>query len=234
MAKFPAVEQAHKFAKDVIAGKIPACRYVRLACQRHMHDLAASEQAAYPYYFDAKEAQRKIAFIELLPHTKGEWAFKRQLVTLEPWQKFGLACTFGWKRKSYGMRRFRESYWEVNRKNGKSAVAAGVGLAMFSMDNEFGAEVYSGATTEKQAWEVFRPARLMVKRSPLLIEAAGIEVNASNLNKPGDGKSQLCGAGADFAGCRNHSGVLGDLGRWDGGDDGSQERGDEYKRTDIS
>lgn len=187
MAKFPAVEQAHRFANDVLAGKVPACRYVRLACQRHMHDLAASEQAAYPYYFDAKEAQRKIAFIELLPHTKGEWAFKRQLVMLEPWQKFGLACTFGWKRKSDGMRRFRESYWEVNRKNGKSVVAAGVGLAMFAMDNEFGAEVYSGATTEKQAWEVFRPARLMVKRSPLLIEAAGIEVNASNLNKPGDG-----------------------------------------------
>lgn len=187
MAKFPAVEQAHKFAKDVLAGKVPACRYVRLACQRHMDDLAASDRDDFAYYFDAKEAQRKIAFIELLPHTKGEWAFKRQLVTLEPWQKFGLACTFGWKRKSDDSRRFRESYWEVNRKNGKSVVAAGVGLVMFAMDNEFGAEVYSGATTEKQAWEVFRPARLMVKRSPLLIEAAGIEVNASNLNKPGDG-----------------------------------------------
>jgi phage terminase large subunit-like protein len=58
---------------------------------------------------------------------------------------------------------------------------------MFAADNEFGAEVYSGATTEKQAWEVFRPARLMAMRSPMLLEAAGIEVNASNLNKPGDG-----------------------------------------------
>lgn len=187
MAKFPAVEQANKFAKDVVSGKFPACRYVVLACQRHLDDMAASERNDFPFCFDAKEAQRKIAFIELLPHTKGEWAFKRQLVTLEPWQTFGLACTFGWKRKSDGMRRFRESYWEVNRKNGKSVVAAGVGLAMFAMDNEFGAEVYSGATTEKQAWEVFRPARLMVKRSPMLVEAAGIEVNASNMNKPGDG-----------------------------------------------
>ncbi|MBF4301408.1 terminase large subunit domain-containing protein, partial [Vibrio anguillarum] len=43
------------------------------------------------------------------------------------------------------------------------------------------------ATTEKQAWEVFRPARLMVKRTPLLADAAGIEVNASNLNIPADG-----------------------------------------------
>ncbi|HCF4467073.1 TPA: terminase large subunit, partial [Pseudomonas aeruginosa] len=36
-------------------------------------------------------------------------------------------------------------------------------------------------------WEVFRPARLMVKRSELLIAAAGIEVNASNMNTPADG-----------------------------------------------
>nr|WP_269117661.1 terminase large subunit [Vibrio cincinnatiensis] len=170
-----------------MAGKIPACRYIKLACQRHFDDVAKSKKKDYPYKFDKSEAQRRIDFIELLPHTKGEWAFKRQLLTLEPWQKFGIAMTFGWKRKSDGMRRFIESYWEVNRKNGKSAVAAGIGLSCFVQDREFGAEVYSGATTEKQAWEVFRPARLMVKRTPLLADAAGIEINASNLNRPSDG-----------------------------------------------
>ncbi len=187
MSKYPAYDQAERFAKQIIAGKIPSCKYVKLACQRHFDDLESSKKKDYPYKFDKAEAQRRIDFIELLPHTKGEWAFKRQLLTLEPWQKFGIAMTFGWKRKSDGMRRFRESYWEVNRKNGKSAIAAGVGLSCFVQDREFGAEVYSGATTEKQAWEVFRPARLMVKRTPLLSEAAGIEVNASNMNRPSDG-----------------------------------------------
>lgn len=57
----------------------------------------------------------------------------------------------------------------------------------FTCDGEFGAEVYSGATTEKQAQEVFRPARLMCKRTPMLMEAFGIEANASNLNRPEDG-----------------------------------------------
>jgi phage terminase large subunit-like protein len=75
----------------------------------------------------------------------------------------------------------------VPRKNGKSVIAAGVGIGMFVLDDEFGAEVYSGATSEKQAWEVFRPAQLMVKRSPMLVDSAGIEVNASNMNKPADG-----------------------------------------------
>lgn len=187
MSKYPSVDQAMKFAKDVLSGKFPACRYIHLAVQRHLDDLEKAKDKSYPYWFDPSEAQRRIDLIERLPHTKGEWAFKRQLLTLEPWQKFGIACTFGWKRKSDNMRRFRESYWEVNRKNGKSQIAAGVGISCFVQDGEYGAEVYSGATTEKQAWEVFRPARLMVKRSPLLAEAAGIEVNASNMNRPADG-----------------------------------------------
>ncbi|EMD5079239.1 terminase large subunit, partial [Salmonella enterica subsp. enterica serovar Derby] len=85
------------------------------------------------------------------------------------------------------LRRFREVYTEIPRKNGKSAISAGVALYCFACDNEFGAEVYSGATTEKQAWEVFRPARLMCKRTPMLTEAFGIEVNASNMNRPEDG-----------------------------------------------
>lgn len=185
--KYPRTDQANKYARDIVAGRLPSCRWVKLACQRHLDDLAASRARAYPYKFDAAEVEKKLQLIELMPHTKGEWGFKRQLVTLEPWQKFGLACTFGWKHKKSGYRRFRESYWEVSRKNGKSVIAAGVGISMFVLDGEFGAEVYSGATTEKQAWEVFRPARLMVKRSPMLIEAAGIEVNASNMNLPEDG-----------------------------------------------
>jgi phage terminase large subunit-like protein len=185
--KYPGVDQANKYARDIVAGRLPACRWVKLACQRHLDDLSASRGRSYPYKFDAAAAQQKLTLIELLPHTKGEWGFKRQLVTLEPWQKFGIACTFGWKHKKSGLRRFRESYWEVSRKNGKSVIAAGIGISMFVLDNEFGAEVYSGATTEKQAWEVFRPARLMVKRSPMLIEAASIEVNASNMCMPEDG-----------------------------------------------
>ena len=185
--RYPLVEKANRYAKQVVAGKIPACRFVIAACQRHLDDLVASKTRAFKYKFDPAKAEKKLALIQLMPHTKGEWAFKRQLVTLEPWQLFGLACTFGWVRKLSGVRRFRISYWEVPRKNGKSVIAAGVGIGMFVADGEFGAEVYSGATTEKQALEVFRPARLMVKRSPMLQEAAGIEVNAKNLARPADG-----------------------------------------------
>ena len=187
MTAYPNVDIANKWAKQVVAGKVPACKWVVLACQRHLDDLKKSKSRDYPYKFEPKLAEKKILFIELLPHTKGEWALKRMKIQLEPWQKFGIAVTFGWVRKKDGYRRFRESYWEVPRKNGKSAIAAGVALNMFANDGEFGSEVYSGATTEKQAWEVFKPARLMALRSPELIEAAGIQINAASLERPEDG-----------------------------------------------
>ena len=89
--KFPLVEKATQYARKVVAGKLPACRYVKLACQRHLDDLVASRAASFKYRFDPAKAERKLRLIQLMPHTKGEWAFKRQLVTLEPWQLFGLA-----------------------------------------------------------------------------------------------------------------------------------------------
>ena len=204
-SQYPHVEAGHQYAEDVVAGRVLACRYVQLACQRYLDDLKRSEDPAYPYVFDARKGERICRFISLLPHTKGVWARGGQRIKLEPWQSFVLMNVFGWVRRSDGLRRFRRVYEEVPRKNAKSVKAAGVGLYMFAADDEAGAEVYSGATTEKQAWEVFRPARLMALRTPDLIEAYGIRVGAKNLSieatgarfepligDPGDGASPSC------------------------------------------
>ncbi len=184
---YPNVNAANQYARDVVRGKIVACQYVIDACQRHIDDMAQEKGRKFRYRFDKDLAEQAAKFIQLLPHTKGEWAFKRMPITLEPWQLFIVCCAFGWVQKGTKLRRFREVYTEIPRKNGKSAISAGVALYCFTCDNEFGAEVYSGATTEKQAWEVFRPAKLMCKRTPLLTEAFGIEVNAKNMNRPEDG-----------------------------------------------
>ncbi len=184
---YPNVNSANQYARDIVRGKTVACRYVIDACQRHLDDLAKEKTKKFLYRFDKDLAEKAAKFIQLLPHTKGEWAFKRMPITLEPWQLFIVCSAFGWVRKGSKLRRFREVYTEIPRKNGKSAISAGVALFCFTCDDEFGAEVYSGATTEKQAWEVFRPARLMCKRTPALCDAFGVEVNASNMNRPEDG-----------------------------------------------
>lgn len=184
---YPNVNAANQYARDIVRGRTVACRYVVDACQRHLDDLAKEKTKKFRYRFDKDLAEKAAKFIQLLPHTKGEWAFKRMPITLEPWQLFIVCCAFGWVQKGTKLRRFREVYTEIPRKNGKSAISAGVALYCFTCDDEFGAEVYSGATTEKQAWEVFRPARLMCKRTPALCDAFGVEVNASNMNRPEDG-----------------------------------------------
>lgn len=205
VSKHPHVDAANRYARAVIAGSMPACKWVRLACQRHLDDLARAKDKAYPYRFDTEQAERVCRFVELLPHTKGKWAAKGDRITLEPWQCFKTVVIFGWLRKADGYRRFRKALILEPRKNGKSIWAAAIGLYMLTMDGEHGAEVYSGATNERQAWEVFRPARIMALRSPQLCSAVGLTVNASNLHvlasesrfepivgRPGDGSSPHC------------------------------------------
>lgn len=176
-------ERAKSYARAVLSDEIPACRFVRLACQRFEDDLARNDDA-WPYTFDEAKADRACRFMELLPHTKGKWSAKKERLRLEPWQCFIEANLFGWVRRDNGLRRFRQSYEEVPRKNGKSIRLGARGLYLFAADGEAGAEVYSGATTEKQAHEVFLPAWLMAHRTPGLRERFGIE-QAGNPKNPG-------------------------------------------------
>lgn len=216
---------ATQYARDVADGRILACRWVRLACQRHLKDLErdatgwrytwnpeievpevrneAGElvQAAKKY----RPADRACHFVELLPHIKGDWAARGERIRLEAWQVFVIGSIFGWLDRTTLRRRFRVADLFVPRKNSKSTMAAGIGLYMGFVDGEFGAEVYSGATTEDQAKEVFTPAKLMVDRSPDFRSRFGVTARATNISaqatnskfepvigKPGDGASPSC------------------------------------------
>ncbi len=181
---------ARKYAGDVVAGTIPAGKQIRLQCKRFLDELKLSRTKVLPYRFDEDRASRPCRFIERLPHTKGLWARQKKRLVLEPWQIWNICCVFGWLHKAgtqKDTRRFRRWLLVVPRKNGKSAIASGLALYMLCADNEFGAEVYSGATNEKQALEVFRPAKIMVNKLPALAKRFGIEPLAKQLLRPDDG-----------------------------------------------
>lgn len=205
------VKTANEYARAVISGKIPACKWIKLQCQKHLDEVRESKNSTkYPFVFDNAKAEKACKFIEALPHTKGRWAAKGEKLVLTPWQCFFVCCVFGWVKRSNGMRRFRRAELFVPRKNGKSALAAAIGLYMLVADGEFAAEVYSGATSEKQAQEVFTPAYYMAKRTPELLEYFGVEISGTHKNptavyktadgskftpviaKPGDGASPHC------------------------------------------
>jgi phage terminase large subunit-like protein len=185
---YPAI--ARKYAADVVAGRIPSGKQIRLQCQRFLDELKLSRTKVFPYKFDDDRASRPCRFIEKLPHTKGAWARQKKRLLLEPWQIWNICCVFGWLHKGgtqKDTRRFRRWLLVVPRKNGKSAIASGIALYMLCADGEFGAEVYSGATNEKQAWEVFRPAKLMVQKLPALAKKFGVDLLAKMLLRPEDG-----------------------------------------------
>lgn len=152
-----------RYAQEVVDGKIPACLTIRQACERHLRDLKMARTRGLRWDPDA--AQHAIDFFGFLRHSKGEWAGTR--FDLEHWQQFIVGSIFGWKRKD-GLRRFRTAYIEIPRKNGKSTLAAGIGLYLLVADGEPGAEIYSAATKRDQAKIVWGEGARMVKRSPAL------------------------------------------------------------------
>jgi phage terminase large subunit-like protein len=169
---------AEQYARDAAAGRIVVSRWVRLAARRHLDDLRDGPKRGL--YFDPSAAQHVIDFFGFLRHSKGEWA--GQEFILQPWQQFILWCLFGWKRRSDGARRFRTAYAEIARKNGKSTLAAGLGLYLFFADGEPGAEVYCVATMKDQARIVFTEAERMRKSSPALRQR--IVSFRNNMNVP--------------------------------------------------
>ncbi|MBL4761408.1 MAG: terminase large subunit [Gammaproteobacteria bacterium] len=202
MSQWPHVEAALLYAEEVVDGTIPACKWVKLACKRQLKDLTKKR---WPYRFDPDKAEKICNYIELMPHTKGRWAGKKELIKLEPWQCFIFTTGFGWVNKKTGFRRFREIYTELPRKSGKSLIAAGIGNFCFTADDEYSPEVFCGATTEKQAWEVFKPAKIMAEKTPEMCEFYGVEIHAKNMSipesggkfepvigNPGDGASPSC------------------------------------------
>lgn len=167
---------AQEYMLGVLAGEIPACKWTRLAVERQAADLERQGDADWPWVFDADKASRPCEFIELLPHIKGKWARDRRLIELEPWQCFVITTVFGWVHQDTGLRRYREAYIEVPRKNAKSTLSSGLALYMLAADGEHGAEVYSAATTRDQARIVFDDAKAMAERTPEMRQYLGVAI----------------------------------------------------------
>lgn len=146
------------------SGKIVACRRLKQQYQKIIDEL---DNPRDPWIFDIKRATQPIDFIErFCKHSKGKWIGKP--VKLELFQKAKLQAVYGFVHKETGLRRAREVFTLVGRKNGKSTEKAATGLYMMIGDGEGGSEVYSVATKKDQARLVFSEAVNMVSQSPAL------------------------------------------------------------------
>lgn len=202
---------AERYVDDVLSGRQVACRWVRLACERHRKDLETGHERGL--YFDDTAAKVAIAFFAVVRHWKGEWAGKP--ISLEPAQQFWVWSLFGWKRED-GSRRFRTGYLEVGRKNGKTTLAAGVGLYLAFVEGEPGAEVYSAATKRDQAKICHKDATRMVKSSPQLRELIGVFRDNLHEVKSGSKFEPLSSDYNTMDGLNAHAVIADELHAWKG------------------
>lgn len=153
-----------RYARSVVDRQVVAGPLVRLACARHLRDRAAGT-----WIFDESRADHVLQFIEqllCLPDTTDAQGNPKPFI-LSPFQVFIVGSLFGWIGKD-GYRRFRDAYIEIGKGNGKSPLAAAIGLYGLTMDGEPAAEVYSAAVTREQAGILFKDAVRMAKASPSL------------------------------------------------------------------
>jgi phage terminase large subunit-like protein len=171
------------YGDKILSGEIDACEYVKLAVQRHVNDLARQRTPEFPYYFDEKAGEKVVKFLRLTRHYKGRWAGKK----FEPadWQQWCNTVFYGWKRVSNDKRRFKYSYVEVPKKNGKSTWKAAECLYSLVADKENSPEIYTAASKEAQARIVLNDARQMAKKSPEILKR--LKVYAYDIQKPDDG-----------------------------------------------
>lgn len=199
------------YAEAVVAGRIVAGPLVRLACQRHLRDLV--DGPARGLFWDLDAARRALDFFPTVLRLNGG-EHEGQPFTLQGWQAFFVGSIFGWKAAD-GSRRFRVVFAEIGKGNGKSPLAAGIGLYMMTADGEARAEVYSAAVDRDQAGILFRDAVAMVDQSPALSSritksgGAGREFNLAFLQtasyfRPISSES----SGRGKSGPRPHCGIL--------------------------
>lgn len=125
------------------------------------------EEEIFEYVFDEARANRPIEFIEsYCRHSKGKSVGKP--FELELWQKAFIQASYGFVEKTSRIRKYNKVVLFIGRKNGKSTLAAALGLYHMLFENEGGAECYSIATKKDQAKIVWEEALSMANRSPIL------------------------------------------------------------------
>jgi phage terminase large subunit-like protein len=205
---------AETYIADVLSGAVPAGPWIIKACQRHRRDLETAKERGF--YFDPAAGQRVIEFIECfcIPPERDE------CMVLTPWQHMFLYVTYGWKRAD-GTRRFRRTYLEIAKKNGKTALAAALVPYHLIADGEKSSRVFIAATTGKQADTCFKQAAALVSRSPELrsvIHQAGNDPHIIALYTDDLGRaSKMARDAGSEDGAMVSCAILDELHRWKSG-----------------
>lgn len=160
------VDRATKYAFDVVDGKLERAvgRTERLACERHLRDLERQGTTGFPYMWDEDKSHVLIEFAETLTLAEGN-----NPAPLELWgfQDFIFGSWHGW-RDMEGYRRFKTSYVQLGRQNGKSLGNGVPSMYYGNFDGYMYPQVYATATKAEQAWIVAKECVKFIDADPEL------------------------------------------------------------------
>jgi len=133
------------YSNAVLDGRVTACLKHKWAALRFLDDL--KQLGKWQWDFDEKAAEKYLTWMRLFKHSRGELAGQRK----EPcdYELFVYGNIYGWYNRD-GLRRFRQSYEQLARKQAKSQDKAIQALYEMSVFGEPNAEVYIAATKKAQ------------------------------------------------------------------------------------
>lgn len=131
-----------------------------LSAQRFLKDLERQGTEAFPFVYDEKKAGHILGFAENLILTEGE---EPQPFRAADFQAFILENWNGWVLKDTTNRRFRTSYIQVGRQNGKSVLNSIPALYYGNFAGYKYPQIYCVATKELQAKIVLKECYKFIK-----------------------------------------------------------------------
>lgn len=149
------LDEVNKYVDSILSGKKIACIETKQACQRYLDDLKNDK-----YELRKKDPDFVIKVIEsVFVHTEGETLDGEPLsdkpFLLEPWQKFIIYNLIGFYHKDTEIRKYKESFIMIPRKNGKTRFAAALAFALGLLERRSSARVFMVGAVLREALQSF-------------------------------------------------------------------------------
>ena len=146
-------DRATLHAERVVSGQEPSCLTHRMACERHLNELAKQGTKEFPYVWRPEKSEKILRYAEMLTIAEGA---QPRPVKLHDFQYFDLGVPFGWVHAETGFRRIRRKYKSVARQNGKTFENGITGSFIANWGGYNFGKLFTAATKKRQAriaWE---------------------------------------------------------------------------------
>ena len=146
-------DRATLHAERVVSGQEPSCLTHRMACERHLNEIAKQGTREFPFVWCPEKSEKILRYAEMLTIAEGA---QPRPVRLHDFQCFDLGVPFGWVHAETGFRRIRRKYKSVARQNGKTFENGITGSYIANWGGYNFGKLFTAATKKRQAriaWE---------------------------------------------------------------------------------